>query len=62
MKTFQLLRGKSNDEVHADSEDRIIGKFKVSSHVKWVIIWRLCIFMHILGVSEMEERSNYSLL
>lgn len=30
MKTFQLLRGKSNDEVHADSEDRIIGKFKVS--------------------------------
>lgn len=30
MKTFQLLRGKSNDEFHADSEDRIIGKFKVS--------------------------------
>ncbi|XP_054671492.1 fer-1-like protein 6 isoform X5 [Grus americana] len=30
VKTFQLLRGKSNDEVHADSEDRIIGKFKGS--------------------------------
>lgn len=33
MKTFHLLRGKSNDEVHADSEDRIIGKFKVSFSV-----------------------------
>lgn len=33
VKTFQLLRGKSNDEVHADSEDRIIGKFKVSFNV-----------------------------
>ncbi|XP_075599495.1 fer-1-like protein 6 isoform X2 [Balearica regulorum gibbericeps] len=30
VKTFQLLRGKSNDEAHADSEDRIIGKFKGS--------------------------------
>ncbi|XP_071410343.1 fer-1-like protein 6 [Pithys albifrons albifrons] len=30
VKTFQLLRGKSNDEVHADAEDRIIGKFKGS--------------------------------
>uniref|UniRef100_A0A8B9EZX0 Fer-1 like family member 6 n=1 Tax=Amazona collaria TaxID=241587 RepID=A0A8B9EZX0_9PSIT len=30
VKTFQLLRGKSNDEVHAASEDRIIGKFKGS--------------------------------
>uniref|UniRef100_A0A8V5GG54 Uncharacterized protein n=1 Tax=Melopsittacus undulatus TaxID=13146 RepID=A0A8V5GG54_MELUD len=30
VKTFHLLRGKSNDEVHADSEDRIIGKFKGS--------------------------------
>ncbi|XP_054023348.1 fer-1-like protein 6 [Dryobates pubescens] len=30
VKTFQLLRGKSNDEVHIDSEDRIIGKFKGS--------------------------------
>ncbi|NXN99007.1 FR1L6 protein, partial [Rhinopomastus cyanomelas] len=30
VKTFQLLRGKSNDDVHADSEDRIIGKFKGS--------------------------------
>uniref|UniRef100_A0A663N7Q7 Fer-1 like family member 6 n=1 Tax=Athene cunicularia TaxID=194338 RepID=A0A663N7Q7_ATHCN len=30
VKTFQLFRGKSNDEVHADSEDRIIGKFKGS--------------------------------
>uniref|UniRef100_A0A8C9MY10 Fer-1 like family member 6 n=1 Tax=Serinus canaria TaxID=9135 RepID=A0A8C9MY10_SERCA len=30
VKTFQLLRGKSNDEVHVDSEDRIIGKFKGS--------------------------------
>uniref|UniRef100_A0A8B9P8U0 Fer-1 like family member 6 n=1 Tax=Apteryx owenii TaxID=8824 RepID=A0A8B9P8U0_APTOW len=28
VKTFQLLRGKSNDEIHAESEDRIIGKFK----------------------------------
>lgn len=33
VKTFQLLRGKSNDEVHADAEDRIIGKFKVSFNV-----------------------------
>lgn len=33
VKTFQLLRGKSNDEVHADAEDRIIGKFKVSFDV-----------------------------
>ncbi|XP_068789327.1 fer-1-like protein 6 isoform X1 [Struthio camelus] len=30
VKTFQLLRGKSNDEVHAESEDRVIGKFKGS--------------------------------
>ncbi|XP_032547095.1 fer-1-like protein 6 [Chiroxiphia lanceolata] len=30
VKTFQLLRGKSNDEIHADAEDRIIGKFKGS--------------------------------
>nr|XP_030122517.3 fer-1-like protein 6 isoform X2 [Taeniopygia guttata] len=30
VKTFQLFRGKSNDEVHADAEDRIIGKFKGS--------------------------------
>ncbi|XP_047905670.2 fer-1-like protein 6 isoform X3 [Anser cygnoides] len=30
VKTFHLLRGKSNDEVHGDSEDRIIGKFKGS--------------------------------
>uniref|UniRef100_A0A8C4UIC5 Fer-1 like family member 6 n=1 Tax=Falco tinnunculus TaxID=100819 RepID=A0A8C4UIC5_FALTI len=30
VKTFQLLRGKSNDEAHADSGDRIIGKFKGS--------------------------------
>ncbi|XP_068037761.1 fer-1-like protein 6 isoform X3 [Anomalospiza imberbis] len=30
VKTFQLLRGKSNEEVHADAEDRIIGKFKGS--------------------------------
>ncbi|XP_006028532.1 fer-1-like protein 6 [Alligator sinensis] len=30
VKTFQLLRGKSNDEGHGDHEDRIIGKFKGS--------------------------------
>ncbi|XP_027501470.1 fer-1-like protein 6 [Corapipo altera] len=30
VKTFQLLRGKSNDEIHTDAEDRIIGKFKGS--------------------------------
>jgi len=33
VKTFQLVRGKSNDEIHTDSEDRIIGKFKVSFNI-----------------------------
>uniref|UniRef100_A0A8D0G245 Fer-1 like family member 6 n=1 Tax=Sphenodon punctatus TaxID=8508 RepID=A0A8D0G245_SPHPU len=28
VKTFELLRGKSNDEDHSDYEDRAIGKFK----------------------------------
>lgn len=62
VKTFHLLRGKSNDEVHGDSEDRIIGKFKVSSNVNIQSLNYYPLFMHISRILKMKEKDTNSLL